>query len=499
METIISAMIGLIGVVLGALITSFAPELKQFIRKNTNKQVGRGSVICPLEVFGTRTSSDNAMITDICLHDKVAFIGISHRHLSTYLKNLITRFEDGKKLVCVDIYYASSDDGKLWERERFVSNVSRTRQEIAELITDPRWGTQKITNLHFWQTTHHSTYGGCIIGENSNSILYVVNYLPTPNPDAKDSLTFRITPDSRNDKCLEEFARNYISGYQFIRQKAVDLGLFIPSIWDISANEWKNFSSICLAHQNSMRHLCALASLTGEENAIDVACGDGTTSKILHEYIPRGRLTVLDTSPQMLLSAKSSLPTTVGFSLQFVPPREEGIQIDISPPYDIAFIHLSFPSVGDSLKSLAKLSKWCSSILKPNGRVAVAVHNTAVHISGDEYKISDDPLRVAIRNFANNDPTLTYRPKQKVVLEPRIIEEAFTGSGFSILKMDEMNFAMTMSDRVAMWNTPAVLDELIDVSSTTFEKRSELMNLVTATVQNTSTPPMKVKYWIFQL
>lgn len=498
METIISAFIGLVGIVLGALITAFAPELKRSIRRNASQQIERGSTLCPLELFGARASSDEPMIAEILLHDRVAFVGISHRNLSTYLKDIISRLANHQVLASLDIYYASNEDGRLWERERFITNVSETRQEIAELVRDPRWGAHKVGELHFWQARHHATYGGCIIGENSNSILYVVNYLPTHNPDAKDSLTFRIAIGRGSGECASEFAQRYISGYKFIRQKAVDLGFFSPSNWDLSAEEWRAFSSTCLAHQNSMRYLSRLASLTGEEKVIDIACGDGTTSRILLESIPKGQLTVLDASPRMLFSAKSLLPNFVRFSLQAVPPGEGGYLVDIFPPYDIAFIHLALPSVGDSSESLRKLAKWCSSILIAKGRLALAVHNTAVQVSEDQYDIGNDPLREAIRRYAETHRTITYRPRQQVILDPQIIEAAFVESGFSVLTTEEMFFDMSMDDRVAMWSTPAVLDSLVDAASITFENRMQMMEFVRGSVRDAHTAPMIVKYWVLE-
>lgn len=497
MYTIVAAVIGFFAVVLGLIIVVFADDIKHWIRRQ-GPIPNESAVIIPIETYDTRNSSDEAMITDIARLKSAVFFGVSHPNLATYLRSALQRLGAKEAIDHIEIYYASDEDGRLWEHEAYRGNVMRTRQDIAELLTSPQWLPPRVNSVKFLQSQHHATNGGCLVGKpGEDHVVYVVNYLPTPNPDAKESLTFRLAVQQGREDSVSQLATLYATGYQHIRNKAFSLGDFSPSLWDLSAVEWARFASTCNAHMASMRFLCEFGDFSGVENVIDVACGDGATSEILSKCIGNGRLTVLDASPQMVARAKTVLPNTVRFSLQVVPPRNNARMIDLVPPYDVVVVHLSLPSIANSLASLSEFARWSRIILADTGHLLIAAHNTAVHLEQSTFDIKNDPLREAIREFT--DKKLWRNPRNGPVFTVQDIEGAIAEAGYSLQQSRVQSFPLTMRDRVAMWSTPAVLDDMIDVHRTSAEQRKELMSKVWTRVAGKATPDMTVKYWKWSL
>jgi len=497
MYTIIAALIGFIGIIAGAMIHAFKNEIRRFLLAPGYKAE---SIECQIEFYMTRGGSDPDMIKDILRLKQVAFLGISHENLSTYLFMLLEKLDSGNEISEIRIYYASPRDGELWEEEQFMKHVKKTRQAIAELLTNPglAWAEykQKVIEFSFWHARHHATYGGCIMEGKKECVIYTASYLPTAQPDTKKSLTFRLKSIEGKEDCSKNLVNSYLNAYKYIKMQAVSLGRFIPSLWDLSAKEWAEFTSNCTAYQESMEYLCRIAKFIKNEKVLDMACGDGTTSLILSSWV--GRLTILDSSPRMIQQAKKTLEGKATFALLSIPCINTE-EIDLEDKYDVIISHLSLPAIAETKDSLKELAIWCRNHIHEGGKIIFAAHNTSVRIRSSTYRIEADTLRQEFREQAKELHELNiYREKCTSQFSKKDINDAFSKAGFKKVCEKEKSFQMKMIDRIRMWSAPAVLDTLFDVRRLTSKRKKSLMADVQDKIIRKNTPTMTVIYWIFE-
>ncbi len=100
--------------------------------------------------------------------------------------------------------------------------------------------------------------------------------------------------------------------------------------------------------------------------------------------------------------------------------------------------------------------------LAQNGCVVLAAHNTAVSIEKSNYDLEADPLRKAVnlvaRRLHHSEYFRTLNVKRFTRNE---VEEAFLSQRYVQQKCEDANFKLTMADRLRMWRTPAVLNDLL--------------------------------------
>jgi ubiquinone/menaquinone biosynthesis C-methylase UbiE len=270
-----------------------------------------------------------------------------------------------------------------------------------------------------------------------------------------------------------------------------------------------------------MKYLLNFAQLQGNEKVLDLAAGTGHISKIILEQLPQINLTVLDASPRMLESCKKILGDRSRYALCKVPTilRDERL-IDletrrgISKKFDAILIHLALPAVAKCINELRELARWCKTLLVDGGRVFLCAHNTAVKINSSNFDISKDPLRLTLKDVVNrmdfkkgylrSIDELEYLER---CFDQNNIEKAFNDVGYLMEKRDESNFFMTMDDRFAMWRTPAVMDEILDIEQMLADYRdtfnndawnNKIIDEVEKRIKNKPTPDMQVIYWAFQ-
>lgn len=466
----------------------------------------------PVEFYVYRKGSDEDMLQDMMKYHTVIFLGISQNNLKTYLRTFLEKIGDQMVPFSeIRIYYASEDDGRMWEGENFTINIKQTRQDIAALLTDPAW-RHRIQNLEryaFFQSQHHSTFGGCMMenGEKIRGVTYVVEYLPTPNPDTKDSITFKIERERSMPESVRELAKSYSEAYKNIADRAKHLGEFELSLWDLSAREWANFSSNCQAYRRSMEYLVKFGNLKEKPNAriIDLGAGSGHTSKILLEAMPSCQLTLVDASPQMIRASKKVLGNKALYALCKVPSAPNEVVIDLEDKYDVIVIHLALPAIASTEGELQQVAKWCKGYLKSRGNVILAIHNTAVEIKSSTHRIERDYLRRAFYGvILNLDLGRYYWQRERKKLSQTDVKAAFTREGYICEKNSEAGFEMTIHDRMKMWRAPAVLNDIIDVRKLDREEmfdscKDRLIDGVHEKVKGQPTPNMIVKYWSFRL
>ncbi len=109
--------------------------------------------------------------------------------------------------------------------------------------------------------------------------------------------------------------------------------------------------------------LIAKLNLSGSENLLDMGCGDGKVSAALASMLPRGRVTAIDSSPDMIgLARETHAPDTFP-NLTFL--LKDVLDMDFSDAFDIAFSNAALHWVKDHERVLANTSR----ALKTGGRL----------------------------------------------------------------------------------------------------------------------------------
>jgi len=249
-----------------------------------------------------------------------------------------------------------------------------------------------------------------------------------------------------------------------------------------------------------MRSLIQFADIQKDDEVLDIAAGSGETSKILLDAVPKGQLTVLDASPQMLEAAKRILgePGNVRYALSHAPaPHGEDIDIQ-GQTFTTVVIHLSLRTLASNTSDLKHLARWCMLFLRGGGSLVLCTHNTAVQVKPEaRWDKWEDPFRTALEQVANQMGV----PRREGPTSPFQMEEithAFQDSGYSQKKMSTETFKRTMDDRLVMWSVPAVLDSVVDVHQVSSRQRDELLRIVRERVHGQETMPMTVAYWLFR-
>jgi len=458
-----------------------------------------------VKVYGPRDASNDDMLEDIRECTNVSFIGISQRSLATYLKQLLQGRENPLPIENIAIYFASDSDGEMWEGGSFLPSIKEARHKIAATLTNPAGSSclKNLKSIRFYQSVHHSTFGGCFMNNhhNNQNVAYIVNYLPSSAPNTKRSLTFRVdNTNTTSHNGLHKISQSYFSAFNRIKDDAAIIGIVRPSLWDLSSTQWSEFSTSCSAHRQSMEHLITFSNLTNSDSVLDLASGTGDVSKLIKDQLTKGSLTLLDSSPQMLAKAITVLSDSASYILCNLPLKPGVISIDTQTLYNLITIHLSFPAIASSKDELMSIASWCRGHLKENGAVVASCHNTATDIPESNFDKKTDFLRAAMVDTLNNQGlSKLYRPRPSIYLTDDDIDNAFSKSGFKCTKKSTQSFEMTTDDRIAMWSAPAVLDSFIDVKEMTPGNIKKFIDVVKCKVRGKDTEPMHVKYWRYSL
>jgi trans-aconitate methyltransferase len=109
------------------------------------------------------------------------------------------------------------------------------------------------------------------------------------------------------------------------------------------------------------KKVLARVPLRGDEHVLDAGCGTGRLTRDLLEALPRGRVTGLDLSENMLRTAEQHLAPEFGGRVRFV--RANLQHLDLPPEYDIIFSTASFHWVKNHDELFAGLYR----ALRPGG------------------------------------------------------------------------------------------------------------------------------------
>jgi trans-aconitate 2-methyltransferase len=114
------------------------------------------------------------------------------------------------------------------------------------------------------------------------------------------------------------------------------------------------------------RDLIAKLHLRGNEHILDVGCGDGKITAELARAVPRGAVTGIDASPQMIEFARENFPGGRVPNLDF--HVMDARQIEFHRQFDLIFSNAALHWVNDHQAFL----RGAASVLLPGGRLVVS-------------------------------------------------------------------------------------------------------------------------------
>ncbi len=132
-----------------------------------------------------------------------------------------------------------------------------------------------------------------------------------------------------------------------------------PARWNAA-----DYAANSAAQQIWARELIAQLHLRGDERILDVGCGDGKVTAEMARAVPKGSVTGIDASPEMIRFARKT----------FSPGKHPNLEFQVMDAREISFAALSTPSPhqkeerAGARRPLVSNSKPRSPALSPLGR-----------------------------------------------------------------------------------------------------------------------------------
>jgi trans-aconitate 2-methyltransferase len=114
------------------------------------------------------------------------------------------------------------------------------------------------------------------------------------------------------------------------------------------------------------RELIAKLKLRGGEHILDIGCGDGKVTAEIARAVPRGSVTGVDASRQMIGFAKSKFPAKKNPNLTF--GVMDARRLRFAQAFDVIFSNAALHWVDDHQAIL----RGAATVLKPGGRLIVS-------------------------------------------------------------------------------------------------------------------------------
>lgn len=114
------------------------------------------------------------------------------------------------------------------------------------------------------------------------------------------------------------------------------------------------------------RELIAKLHLRGNERVLDVGCGDGKVTAEIAHALPRGEITGVDSSADMIRFARAAFPQADIPNLEF--QIMDARELQFSQPFDILFSNAALHWVDNHPAFL----RGAAACLKPGGRLIVS-------------------------------------------------------------------------------------------------------------------------------
>lgn len=119
------------------------------------------------------------------------------------------------------------------------------------------------------------------------------------------------------------------------------------------------------AQQQWALELIQKLDLQGDENLLDLGCGDGKITAALAEGLPNGKVVGVDSSEQMIDLASATYPDTISNNLSF--QLQDVRELDFEQQFDVVFSNAALHWLVDHEPVLLGIYQ----ALKPGGRVLV--------------------------------------------------------------------------------------------------------------------------------
>jgi trans-aconitate methyltransferase len=119
------------------------------------------------------------------------------------------------------------------------------------------------------------------------------------------------------------------------------------------------------AQERAADAVIARLHLRGDEHILDIGCGDGKITAKMAALVPRGRVTGVDSSPEMIDFAANRYPPTKCHNLKF--EQADAQNLSYSGEFDIVVSFACLHWVKDHLAVLHGISRS----LKPSGKMFI--------------------------------------------------------------------------------------------------------------------------------
>lgn len=127
-----------------------------------------------------------------------------------------------------------------------------------------------------------------------------------------------------------------------------------------------DYAANSVVQQSWGRELIAKLKLRGSERILDVGCGDGKVTAELAHAVPRGAITGVDASAEMIRFARKAFPAAKFANLKF--QVADARKFRFVEPFDLIFSNAALHWMDDHQGFLRR----ASAALKPGGRLIVS-------------------------------------------------------------------------------------------------------------------------------
>ena len=134
-----------------------------------------------------------------------------------------------------------------------------------------------------------------------------------------------------------------------------------PAKWNAA-----DYAANSVVQQTWARELIAKLKLHGDEQILDVGCGDGKVTAEIVRAAPRGLVVGIDASPQMIAFAKKTFPAKKFPNLKF--QGMDARKMKFAQQFDLIFSNAALHWVDDHEKIL----RGAASVLKSGGLLVVS-------------------------------------------------------------------------------------------------------------------------------
>jgi trans-aconitate 2-methyltransferase len=141
-----------------------------------------------------------------------------------------------------------------------------------------------------------------------------------------------------------------------------------PTTEKIPVPKWNAaaYAANSAVQQTWAREWIAKFDLRGGERILDVGCGDGKVTAEIARAVPRGSVTGIDASAEMIAFAKRAFPSKKFSNLKF--RVMDAREIRVARQFDLIFSNAALHWMDDHQKFL----QGAAAVLKPGGRLVVS-------------------------------------------------------------------------------------------------------------------------------